>query len=108
MEESCIIEECGNPPHAKGYCRRHYGQIWRHGRITNTGKAQQGRFGISTGYTQEAQIRSLERELKRSKQMYEAVVGFAGRMRWRREISIIEADLAKLMEKGRLKDVDSE
>ena len=31
----CIVEGCPNTSHAKGYCRRHYGQIWRRGTIYN-------------------------------------------------------------------------
>jgi len=32
-ENRCIVPGCNNRAHAKGYCRKHYGQIWRKGKI---------------------------------------------------------------------------
>lgn len=28
----CKVEGCTEPPHAKGYCACHYGQVWRKGK----------------------------------------------------------------------------
>jgi hypothetical protein len=43
-------------------------------------------------------LRALERELKKAQQMYDVVVGFQGRIKWRREIEAVEVEIRKLME----------
>src|SRR4051794_14885980 len=30
----CFVDGCGHVPAARGYCRGHYTQLYRHGRIT--------------------------------------------------------------------------
>jgi hypothetical protein len=41
-------------------------------------------------------IRALERELKKAEHMYEVVVGFEGRVKWRREMEAVRAELRRL------------
>jgi hypothetical protein len=43
-------------------------------------------------------VRALERELQKARQMYEAVVGFQGRVKWRRQIENLQEELRKLTE----------
>jgi len=93
----CIVEGCVNPSHAKGYCRRHYGQIWRRGMIYNDSPRENKEYEGVRRDDQE-RMRALERELKRAQQMYEVVVGFQGRIKWRREIEAVQTEIRKIME----------
>lgn len=93
----CIVEGCPNPSHAKGYCRRHYGQIWRRGMIYNDAPREGGSIPES-GMRRDERLKALERELKKAQQIYEAVVGFQGRIRWRREVEAVQHEIRKLTE----------
>jgi len=93
----CIVEACPNPSHAKGYCRRHYGQIWRRGMIYNDSPREKADIEGVRRDDQE-RLRALERELKRAQQMYDVVVGFQGRIKWRREIEAVQTEIRKIME----------
>jgi hypothetical protein len=35
MTGFCVVEYCDRLPYAKGYCKRHYTQILRHGHLTS-------------------------------------------------------------------------
>ena len=93
----CIVEGCPNPSHAKGYCRRHYGQIWRRGMIYNDAPREQT-TAPESGMRRDDRLKALERELKKAQQMYEAVVGFQGRIKWRREMEAVQYEIRKLIE----------
>jgi hypothetical protein len=43
-------------------------------------------------------LRALERELKRAQQMYDVVVGFQGRIKWRREIEAVQTEIRKILD----------
>jgi len=43
-------------------------------------------------------LKALERELKKAQQMYEVVVGFQGRIKWRREMEAVQYEIRKLTE----------
>ncbi len=90
----CRVPGCGNKSHAKGYCRKHYGQIWRRGKIvTEEGAAED----LQDGPRDETdRMRALERELRRAEMMYSHVVGFEGRLKWRREIDEVKAEMKRL------------
>ena len=95
--KKCIVEGCPNPAHAKGYCRRHYGQIWRRGEIT-TGTGR-NRLDDCEGYGKKddsERLKALERELKKAEHMYELVVGSEGRIKWQREIKAVRAEIDKI------------
>ena len=94
---NCIVEGCPNPSHAKGYCRRHYGQIWRRGTIYNDTPKDQT-TAPESGMRRDDRLKALERELKKAQQMYEVVVGFQGRIKWRREIEAVQHEIRKLTE----------
>jgi hypothetical protein len=93
----CIVEGCPNPSHAKGYCRRHYGQIWRRGMIYNDAPREQT-SAPESGMRRDDRLKALERELRKAQQMYEVVVGFQGRIKWRREMEAVQHEIRKLTE----------
>jgi hypothetical protein len=43
-------------------------------------------------------MRALERELQKAQQMYEVVVGFEGRVKWRRQIVAVQEEICRLNE----------
>jgi hypothetical protein len=96
----CIVEGCPNPAHAKGYCRRHYGQIWRRGTIYNDTPRE--RSLTEGGPRRDDRLKALERELKKAQQMYDVVVGFQGRIKWRREIEAVQHEIRKIVETEQL------
>jgi len=94
----CIVEDCPNPSHAKGYCRRHYGQIWRRGMIYDTSKRQRDEDESLLRRDDLERLRALERELQKAQQMYEVVVGFEGRVKWRRQIVAVQEEIRRVNE----------
>ncbi|MCX7804654.1 MAG: hypothetical protein N3A38_05630 [Planctomycetota bacterium] len=94
----CIVEGCGNPAHAKGYCRKHYGQIWRRGEIYRGPGTQSNMVESGIRRDDRERLRALERELKKAQHMYEVVVGFEGRLKWRREMEAVLAEIRKIEE----------
>lgn len=94
----CIVEGCPNPSHAKGYCRRHYGQIWRRGMIYNDSPREKTDYDSNVRRDDQERLRALERELKRAQQMYDVVVGFQGRIKWRREIEAVQTEIRKILD----------
>jgi hypothetical protein len=94
---NCVVEGCPNASHAKGYCRKHYGQIWRRGAIyNNTPKEQTS--APESGMRRDDRLKSLERELRKAQQMYAVVVGFQGRIKWHREVEAVQYEIRKIME----------
>ena len=94
----CIVEQCPNNAHAKGYCRKHYGQIWRRGMIYESPRRESewACEELSRRDEREEKMASLERELRKAQQMYDVVVGFEGRMKWRKVIETVRAEMLKL------------
>jgi hypothetical protein len=88
-----MVEGCCEPVHAKGYCRRHYGQIWRKGAISPTSHeedpARPARADLE-------RLRALERELRKAEHMYQVVVGYEGRIKWRREMEAVKSEIGKI------------
>ncbi|MBN2714068.1 MAG: hypothetical protein JXR97_16740 [Planctomycetes bacterium] len=93
-ESKCIVPGCTNKAHAKGYCRKHYGQIWRKGKIYSTEEEKRKEKSINRDDTD--RMRALERELRRAEMMYRNVVGFEGRLKWRREIDEVRKEMTRL------------
>ncbi|MBN1256214.1 MAG: hypothetical protein JXA52_00760 [Planctomycetes bacterium] len=91
----CIVDGCKNRAHAKGYCRRHYGQIWRKGRI-DPDDSIQSREPSTTSRHDDDRMRALERELRKAENMYRQVVGFEGRLKWRKEMEAVKKEIAHL------------
>jgi hypothetical protein len=94
----CVVSGCNNPAHARGYCRRHYGQIWRKGRI-NPDEKRQNAEAITEPEAQREdsdRMRALERELRKAQHMYDHVVGFEGRLKWRKEMESVRKEIERL------------
>jgi len=89
-----MVDGCSAPVHAKGYCRRHYGQIWRKGEISPN-RVERESISRSSRADME-RLRALERELKKAEHMYQVVVGYEGRVKWRREMDAVKAEIMKL------------
>ncbi|MCY3021571.1 MAG: hypothetical protein NTW87_21360 [Planctomycetota bacterium] len=51
-----------------------------------------------SGMRRDDRLKALERELKKAQQMYEVVVGFQGRIKWRREMEAVQHEIRKLTE----------
>ncbi len=91
----CAVPGCKSPMHARGYCRRHYSQLWR-GRRSSSSDGSRGAPKPEHIHDDPERIRALERELKKAEHMYEVVVGFEGRVKWRREMEAVRAELRRL------------
>jgi hypothetical protein len=93
-EKVCVVEGCSNRSHAKGYCRKHYGQIWRKGHISPEDDSQDD--PSSTQHDDSDRMRALERELRKAQHMYRQVVGFEGRLKWRKEMEAVKKEIERL------------
>jgi ribosome-binding protein aMBF1 (putative translation factor) len=93
----CIVEGCQSLSHAKGYCRRHYGQIWRRGTIYNE-TPKENTTAPESDMRRDDRLRALEREFKKAQQMYDVVVGYQGRIKWRREMEAVQHEIRKINE----------
>lgn len=89
----CIVEGCDEAVHAKGYCRKHYGQVWRKGAITGGCRDSESERPARADLER---LRALERELKKAEHMYQVVVGYEGRVKWRREMESVKTEISKL------------
>ncbi len=91
----CAVPGCNSPVHARGYCRRHYSQLWRGRR---SGSSDDAKPSVRREHIHDdpERIRALERELKKAEHMYEVVVGFEGRVKWRREMEAVRVELRRL------------
>jgi len=53
-------------------------------------------------------LKALERELKKAQQMYEVVVGFQGRIKWRREMEAVQYEIRKITESENYSEHDAD
>lgn len=97
-DSRCTVPGCDNRIHAKGYCRKHYGQIWRKGKIYAHPDEASSRSDADKSLTRDDtdRMRALERELRRAEMMYRNVIGFEGRIKWRREIVEVKKEMTRL------------
>ena len=91
----CKVEDCNEPAHAKGYCRKHYAKMWREkGRKeSDKGTAKQSKKAkraINERY------RALLFELKNARKMYDSVVGISTRIRWKKRMRWLQQELMSL------------
>ena len=93
-EVKCSVVGCDKRMHAKGYCRKHYGQIWRTGEIYADEDRQMTEEVIPRNDAE--RMRALERELERAETMYRNVIGIEGRLKWRRECDELKKDMVRL------------
>lgn len=76
---NCIVDGCPNGEHARGYCRKHYGRLWRNQPLEPSRQAVEEQ-------SVPLDLRGAERELDRMRDIYEKVVGLENRLRWARKI----------------------
>lgn len=81
MNKLCLVQECQHNIHAKGYCRRHYLQIWKHGKIINK------TLDKKSSICKKQQLKALQKEYERLLELYEAVIGIDGRLRYKNKIN---------------------
>lgn len=92
--KTCQYEDCDAKVYARGYCRRHYNMLWRKGSVGRAHALSEDEKGLRMDQIE--RLRSLERELKRAKQMYKVVCGIEGRVKWHREIVMVGNEIEKL------------
>jgi hypothetical protein len=94
----CMVEGCNSTVHAKGYCRKHYGQIWRKGKIKPEIKEDEDNLHKTEKmYDEDSdRMRALEREFRKAQNMYRQVVGFEGRLKWRKEMDSVRSEIERL------------
>ncbi len=83
MEETCKVEGCGMPKHAKGLCMLHYGRMRRWG----------DPCAFTSSHPKGRRDESVESKLKNAMRAYELVTGLKNRIRWKQEIAELEAEL---------------
>jgi hypothetical protein len=74
----CIVQGCDGVEHSRGYCRKHYGRMWR-------GKELEPKVVPKTDL-EIPDLADVEAELAQMRALYERVVGFEGRVRWSKMI----------------------
>jgi len=95
-ESRCVAPQCGCRAHSRGYCRKHYGQIWRKGHIALPEEEDVLSVDAVDSRDDTDRMRALERELRRAEMMYQNVVSFEGRLKWRRELEEIKKEMVRL------------
>ncbi len=103
MDKMCIIEGCNKKSHSKGYCRRHYGQLWRNGKIT---VGQEPAVPV-VHEVSEAMLCTLQNELENLNACYSNIVGFKGRIRWRRRINEVQTLLEKAKAESNVNKIEA-
>ena len=85
----CSIFGCSKTAHAKGYCRAHYGRLWRTG--TPFGGMRDGR----PIEEENRDLGNLEFALKEAQKIYPLVVGLSSRIFWKHRIAQLQDTLAQ-------------
>jgi hypothetical protein len=92
-QAQCCVPQCVQRRIAKGFCRRHYAQMRRHGEI----REEQPEHSLSD--TAKAMLRcSLQIQIAEAQRNYDLVVGLSGRLRWRQRIKKLQQQFEKLSE----------
>jgi hypothetical protein len=78
----CSVQGCRSNAHALGYCRCHYGRIWRGKPLCGPACKQDAPPSFN--------LQSLERQLADARRNHDLVVGIEGKMRWRHTIQNLE------------------
>ena len=91
----CVVPECDRRSHARGYCRKHYKQIYHGGKIRSAEEERQQAEKVASRPDAE-RIRAIEREMERVGALYQNVIGIEGRLKWRRELDELKKDWDRL------------
>jgi hypothetical protein len=82
----CSIKGCPNDAHARGFCRCHYGRLWRGKPLCGAQARQEAPSSFN--------LQSLERQLADARRNHDLVIGLEGKMRWRHMIQELEQALS--------------
>jgi hypothetical protein len=86
----CCVEACPRVAFAKGYCRRHYAQMWRKGCIYDT----------TPKFKLENDRVAIERSLAEERKLYDLVCTFSSRLYHRARIVQLEEQLKGVSSHG--------
>ena len=78
--------------------------LWRKGSVGRAHALSEDEKGLRMDQIE--RLRSLERELKRAKQMYKVVCGIEGRVKWHREIVMVGNEIEKLKVGASLENIN--
>ena len=98
-KELCKVPGCNNPRHARGYCNTHYGQLWRSGKISpelRPRRRSRRNRGDKSAVMIPKELETLNLQLAKAWELYDSVVGFENRIRWRREIRHLEKEIKRV------------
>lgn len=90
LKGKCCVPSCEQKAHARGYCRKHYGRMWR-GKELEPTKEEDTRVHSAD---------DAEKELMEMRRIYDHVVGFESRMRWSRKIRECELFVRREQERA--------
>lgn len=85
-KRTCVVEGCDKPEHAKGYCKRHYGQIWRNGCIIEDCNPSERKESEEKREEYFKKMQYLNK-YKKLLHEYNIVVGYKNRIHYRQEIT---------------------
>lgn len=102
-KQPCQYNGCELPVYARGYCRKHYNQLWRNGKV-GTARARRRPSERDLPMSAIEKLRTLEREFNRAKQMYDVTCGLEGRVKWRKEMTALEKQMDEIRSEARKDD----
>ena len=94
--DQCKVENCHEPIHAKGYCRKHYARKWRERAKEEEEKTSGKHTGRRKSKVNSERKKALRFELKSATSMYDSVVGVSSRIKWKRRMKWLQSELRGL------------
>lgn len=95
-QRSCQFPGCSNPTHARGLCSAHYGQLWRKGYLSPLVWRNPRRCRSINVSELRDDLWDAQDKLRIAEKCYESVMGVQDRLRWRREVAALKAEVAVL------------
>ena len=92
----CKVENCTEPVHAKGYCRKHYARMWRERGKEEAEGSDKAKPSKRKGKANSERRKALRFELKNAQSMYDSVVGVSSRIKWKRRMKWLQSELKGL------------
>lgn len=89
----CPITDCGKPVFCKGHCKRHYNQLWEHGKIIRIEHFVKSKRLPGQNDTA---LNSAREKLAHARDTYANASGVEARRRWRKSLELIEAEVQVL------------
>lgn len=95
-KKGCGVPGCNVRAYEGGYCREHYERLCRSREAMEDAAAALAAPQREHIHDDPERLRALERELGKAEHMYEVVIGYEGRVKWRREMEAVRAELRRL------------